>query len=108
MEAYLLAKVTELDKTTLGDVVLYLIKNLTKEQLINIIKDKDRGKYPIQWDLKPYTELAALDVCTDGNPYKRTLFDKCFDLYGGILKRKGFLYYFVNDIECLFLKEDGN
>ena len=73
MAAMLLVhQVCELDKTTLGDVAFEKINNLTFDQVMEIIKSKDRNEVPLAWDLQDYLELQELRVCCKGvtTPYK--------------------------------------
>jgi len=105
MDAYLLGKVTELDKTTLGDIALWKINNLSREELFDIIKSKDRTEYAIQWDLEGNLELIELHVCDDGDPYNSFKMYKLLDRYEMILNnKKGFKEYSFNGIEYLFIR----
>lgn len=115
---FLVHQVCELDKTTLGDVAFKKINNLTLEEVINIIKSKDRTEIPVAWDLQDNLELAQLDVCYSGQttPYRNlcNAFEKADKLFLGEIKKvgdtyvseKGYKCIHINDIERLYYKEE--
>ena len=114
---FLVHQVCELDKTTLGDVAFEKINNLTFEQVMEIIKSKDRSEFPVEWDLRDNLELQELRVCCKGvtTPYKNLCdafewADKAFlgkitrvgDTY---VTEKGYKCICINDIERIYYKE---
>lgn len=115
---FLVHQVCELNKTTVGDVAIEKINNLTLEEVRNIIKSKDRNEIPVAWDLKDNLELAHLDVCCidQTTPYQNlcNAFEKADKLFLGkitivgdtYVSEKGFRCIYINGIERLYYKEE--
>ncbi len=116
----LVHQVCELNKTTFGDVAFEKINNLTFDQVMEIIKSKDRSKFPVAWDLQDYLELQELKVCcVDVTTPSKNLWDafewsdKAFlgkitrvgDTY---ITENGYRCIYINGIERLYYKEESN
>jgi len=115
---FLVHQVCELDKTTLGDVAFEKINNLTFDQVIRIIKSKDRSEFLVQWDLRDNLELQELRVCCVDvtTPYQNlcNAFEWADNAFLGKIIRagdtyvteKGYKFIRINDIERLYYKEE--
>lgn len=115
---FLVHQVCELDKTTLGDVAIEKINNLTFDQVMEIIKSKDRSEFPVAWDLQDNLELQELKVCCVGvtTPYQNlcNAFEWADNAFLGKIIRagdtyvteKGYKFIRINDIERLYYKEE--
>ena len=68
---FFVAQIVELDKSSLGDVAIYKIKNLSYSELVDIIRKKNRMQFPLQWDLDALgcLDLQELRPCFEGDTY---------------------------------------
>ena len=97
INAFLIGKVTELDKTTLGDIAIWKIDGLSKKELLKKIKSKDRNTHPVQKKKKKHLNLEYLQI--HGN------LDKVYQNFSYMLKRNKYEEYRLSDIEYLVIQE---